>query len=160
DRGTAIRNDLRDVDRAAFEEHAWRTMKLRDDDTLGAVDDKGAVVSHQRDFTEEDLFFLDVADRQDFRVGIFVENCQADLHLERNAVAHAAFLAFLLVMFMLQANGLTAIFTQRWPNKVECTATVTQRFAGSEWIDLDGRTTVLTVSSEIVKTFDTSELAL
>src|SRR6185503_19890671 len=86
DSRAAIRNDLPDVDRAALEEHARRTMKLRNDDALRAVDDERAVVRHQRDFTKEDFLFLDVADRQDFRVRIFVEDSEPDLHLERNAV--------------------------------------------------------------------------
>ena len=30
------------------EEHARRTMQLRDDDALGAVDDEGAVLGHER----------------------------------------------------------------------------------------------------------------
>src|SRR6185369_4359593 len=39
---TAIRNDLRDVQRAALEEDARRTVKLRNDDALRTVDDEGA----------------------------------------------------------------------------------------------------------------------
>ena len=42
-----------------------------DDDALGAVDDEGAVVGHERDLAEVDLLLLDVADR--LRAGLFVD---------------------------------------------------------------------------------------
>src|SRR6267143_128046 len=58
---TAVGNDLRDVDGAALEENAGTAVQLRNDHALSAVDDEGAVVSHQRNFTEEDFLFLDVA---------------------------------------------------------------------------------------------------
>ena len=44
-----------------LEKHARRTVQLRNDDALGAVDDERAVVGHQRNFAEEDFLFLDVA---------------------------------------------------------------------------------------------------
>src|ERR1051325_3495993 len=83
---TAIRNDLRHVDRAALEEDAGRAMKLRNDDALSAVDDEGAVVSHQRDFAEEDLFLLDVADRERLSFRVFVKDGEANLDLELDRV--------------------------------------------------------------------------
>src|SRR2546423_1128760 len=112
-------------------------MKLRNDDALGAVDDESAVVGHQRNFAEEDLFFLDIADRQDLGVGIFVLTSQADLHLERNSIAHAAFLALLLIVLVLQTDRLAAVLTQSRSDKVERAAAVTQRLAGSQWVNLD-----------------------
>jgi hypothetical protein len=45
------------------EEHARRTVELRHDHALGAVDDEGAVVGHQRDLAEVDLLLLRVAER-------------------------------------------------------------------------------------------------
>src|SRR5205823_14790503 len=109
---TTIRNDLRNEQLAALEEHAGRTMKLRNNHALSSVDDKRAVVSHQRDLAKEDFLFLDVADRFDVCVGIFIENREANLHLQRHAVTHAAFLAFLLIMLVLQTNRLSAVRAQ------------------------------------------------
>ena len=43
-----------------LEEHAGRTVKLRDDDALGAVDDEGAGVGHERNLAHVDLLLLDV----------------------------------------------------------------------------------------------------
>ncbi len=37
---------------ALSEKHTWRTVKLRHDNALGAVDDKGSLVSHVRDRAE------------------------------------------------------------------------------------------------------------
>src|ERR1039457_6453837 len=62
---SAVGNDLAQevsLRRHALEEHAGRAVQLGHDDALGAVDDEGAVVRHQRDFAEEDFLFLDVAD--------------------------------------------------------------------------------------------------
>src|SRR5678816_4886577 len=100
-------------------------MKLRNDDALGTVDNERTVVRHQRDFAEEDFFFLDVADRQDFRVRILVEDSEPDFYLQRNAVAHAAFLALLLVVLVLQTDRLAAVFAKLWTNEVERAAAMT-----------------------------------
>src|SRR4030088_3105515 len=54
--GAAVRDDLAQEVGARIrrlEEDAGRTMQLRDDDALGAVDDEGAVLAHQRNVTEE-----------------------------------------------------------------------------------------------------------
>ncbi|MGY3367081.1 hypothetical protein ACVWZL_004206 [Bradyrhizobium sp. GM2.4] len=53
------------------EEHARRTVHLRDDDALGAVDDEGAVHRHERDVAHVDVLLLDVLDR--LRAGFLVD---------------------------------------------------------------------------------------
>jgi len=45
-------------------------MQLAHNHALGAVDDEGAVVSHQRDFAEENFLLLDIADTLDASIGI------------------------------------------------------------------------------------------
>ena len=60
----AVRNDLAEEVGAVvrrLKEDAGRTVELRDDDALGAVDDEGAVLRHQRDVAEEDFLLLHVA---------------------------------------------------------------------------------------------------
>ncbi len=83
------------------EEHAGRTVHLRDDDALGAVDDERALVRHQRNVAEIDVLLLDVLDR--FRAGFLIrfEHDEAQLHLQRRGVGHVALLAFLDVEFRL-----------------------------------------------------------
>src|SRR6185503_2578307 len=135
-------------------------MQLRNDDAFGAVDDERAVVRHQRNFPKEDFFFLDVADGQNFGVRILVEYSEPDLDLQRDAVAHAAFLAFLLIVLVFETDRLAAVFAQLWSHEVERAATMTKRIAGSERVHLDRRTAVFTVRTQIVKTFETSALAL
>ena len=95
-----------------------------------------------------------------FGVRILVVDSQADLHLERNAVAHAAFLTLLLIVFVLQADRLAAVFAKLRANGVERAALVTKRFAGRQRIDLDRRAAVLTVRAKIVQTFEPSALTL
>src|SRR5215207_2771925 len=135
-------------------------MKLRNDDAFRAVDDESTVVSHQRDFAEENFFFLDIPDRQNLSVRILVEHSEPDFYLERHAVAHAALLALLLVVLMLQADRLAAVFAKLRSNKVECAAAMTKRFARCQWIHLNGRTAVLAVRSQVVQAFETSTFTL
>ena len=69
--GATIRDDPRRVEELAravrlaavvVEEHARAAVHLRDDDALGAVDDEGAVVRHERHVAHVDILLLDVAD--------------------------------------------------------------------------------------------------
>ena len=66
--GTAARDDLRDEDllvgglvELTAEVDAGRTHELGDHDTLGAVDDEGAPLGHDREVPHEDFLFLDLA---------------------------------------------------------------------------------------------------
>ena len=88
--GAAVRNDAGAIQQLAgavrlalvvIEEHARRTMQLRNDDTLGAVDDEGAVVGHQRHFAEIDLLLTDVLDALFLR--LTVEDHQAHGDFQR-----------------------------------------------------------------------------
>ena len=81
-----------------IEEHAGRTMHLRDNDTLGAVDDKGAVHGHERNVAHVDVLLLDVLYR--LRAGFFVdiEHDQTQRHLQRRGVGHAALAALVDVI--------------------------------------------------------------
>ena len=83
------------------EEHAGRAVHLADDDALGAVDDEGAVVRHQRHVAHIDVLLLDVADRARAGVLVDVPDDEAQRHLERRGEGHAALLALLDVVFRL-----------------------------------------------------------
>ena len=85
--------------RGGVEEDARRAVELRDDDALGAVDDEGAVVGHDRDFPEVDLLLLHVADR--LRALGVVPRDEPDRDLERRRVGHAALQALLHVVLRL-----------------------------------------------------------
>src|SRR5207253_2342882 len=81
DPASAVGNDLAEkvaLRGNALEKHARRAVQLADDDALGAVDDKGAVVRHQRDFAEEDFLLLDVANALGAGFRIFRVDRQAD----------------------------------------------------------------------------------
>ena len=84
-------------------------MELADDDALGDVDDKGAVVGHQRDIAEKDFLLFDVADIFRARVGVLVVDGQANGDLERGGIGHAAFLALVHVVFQLHADWIAAL---------------------------------------------------
>ena len=157
----AVRNDLREIFIAvALEENAGRAMKLRNDDALGSVDDERTVVGHQRNLAEEDFFFLDVADGRDVRVSVLVVDRQADLDLERNAVRHAAFLALLLIVLVLQTDRLAAVVAEIRANGVERAAVVTKHLGRVERIDLDLGAAVLTVCPQVFEALEVSALAL
>ena len=83
------------------EEHARAAVHLADDDPLGAVDDEGAVVRHQGHVAHVDVLLLDVADRARAGVLVDVPDDQAQGHLQRRGVGHAALLALLDVVLGL-----------------------------------------------------------
>ena len=82
-----------------IEEHAGRTMHLRDDDALGAVDDEGAVHGHERDVAHVDILLLDVLDRLGAGLLVDIEHDQAQRHLQRRRIGHAALAALVDVVF-------------------------------------------------------------
>ena len=81
------------------EEHAGRAMHLRDDHALGAVDDEGAVVGHERDVAHVDILLLDVLDRLGAGLLVDIEHDEAQRHLERRGIGHAALAALVDVVF-------------------------------------------------------------
>ena len=106
--GTAIRNHARGKQQLAgrmglalvvVEEHAGRTVHLRNDDALGAVDDEGAVHGHERDIAHVDVLLLDVLDRLGAGFLIDIEHDQAQRHLQRRSIGHAALAALVDVVF-------------------------------------------------------------
>ena len=68
-------------------------MQLRDDDTLGAIDDEGAVVGHQRQIAKIDLLLLDVLDRLLGARRLLVEDDETDLDAQRRSIGQATELA-------------------------------------------------------------------
>ncbi|ETC89470.1 hypothetical protein XHC_0993 [Xanthomonas hortorum pv. carotae str. M081] len=106
--GAAVRNDAGAVEQLArtvglatvvVEEHTRRAVQLREDHALGAVDDEGTVVGHQRDFAQIDLLLLHVLDGLGRRLAVV--DHQAHGHAQRRAVAHATLTAFTLVKHRL-----------------------------------------------------------
>ena len=74
------------------EHDARRAMQLRNHHPLGAVDDEGAVLGHERDFAHIDLLLLHLLDRL---VGRFlVVDDQSHPHPERRGIGEAAQRAF------------------------------------------------------------------
>src|SRR5216683_116289 len=82
-----------------LEEDPGRTMKLRDDYPLGAVDHEGAVAGHQRNLAEIDLLLLHVLDRA--AAALDVPDDELNLDLDRRGVGHTALMAFLDVVLGL-----------------------------------------------------------
>src|SRR4029079_6053859 len=88
-----------------------RPVQLRDNDALGAVDDERAVLGHQRNVAEVDLLLLDVADGLDAGLRVLVPDHEADRHLQRHGVGHAALLALVDVVLQLERDGVAADVT-------------------------------------------------
>ena len=105
--GAAIGNDAGGEEQLAggmrlalvvVEEHARRAVHLRDDDALGAVDDEGAVVRHERHVAHVDVLLLDILDGLRAGLLVDVEHDEAQRHLQRRRVGHVALPAFLDVV--------------------------------------------------------------
>src|SRR5205807_8347482 len=156
----AIGDDLGDIERAALEKDPRRTMKLGNDYALSSVDDESSVVGHQRNLAKENFFFLDVANRFYVGVRILVVNGEANLYLQRNAVAHAALLTLLLIVLVLEPDRLAAIRAQLRTHWIESAADVTERFSGPQRIDLNAGLAVLAGGAQILKPFQVAALTL
>ena len=74
-------------------------MQLRHDDTLGAVDDEGAVVGHERQLTEVHLLLAHVLDGLLGAGGFLVEDDEANLDAQRRGIGEATELALLDVEY-------------------------------------------------------------
>ena len=81
-------------------------MKLRHDNALGTVNDKGAGFGHQRQIAHVDFLLLDVLHGLDLGGTFLVINNQADFHPQRRAIRHATKLA----LFHIE-NGLAQFVT-------------------------------------------------
>src|SRR5215813_188516 len=135
-------------------------MKLGNNDAFGPVDDESAVVGHQGNLTKEDFFFLDIANRFDVGIGILVVNCQPNFHFQGHAVTHAALLAFLLIVLVLQTDRLAAVRAQFRTDRIEGAANMAESLAGAQRIDLDARVAILTGRPQKPQAFEVAALAL
>ncbi len=77
-----------------IEKHAGGAMQLRNDDPLGAVDDEGAVIGHQRQLTHVNFVFLDILDLVGAGLGILVHQHQPQPHPQRSGVGQSTQLTF------------------------------------------------------------------
>src|SRR5262249_16596589 len=162
DPGAAVRDDLRDVERLVFrvEERARRAMELADDDALGAVDDERAVLGHQRDVAEVDLLLLDVADGLDAGLGILVPDHEADRHLQRHGVGHAALLALVDVVLQLEADGVAADVAHVAARLVCLAAARPEDFTVAVRVGNQGRAAVAARLAQVVQSLQLAALAL
>ena len=146
----------------ALKEHAGRAVQLRNDHALGAVDDEGAVLGHQRDFAEEDFLLLDVADGLVAGLGVLVENGEADGDFERSGVGHAALLALGHVVLELQAHRVAAAVAEGDDVLVEGAAAMAQHVAQMERIGLDGGAAgrIAAGGTQVVQPLEVAALAL
>ena len=164
DPASAIGNDLAEeitLRRNTLEEYAGRAVQLGNDDALGAVDDEGAVIGHQRNFAEEDLLLLDVANGLDAGFSVLVIDGKADGHLERGGVGHAALFALGDVVFQLQTHWIAAAVAESDDILVERSAAVTQHVADMERIGLDGGAAawIAAGGTQVMQPFEVAALA-
>ena len=82
-----------------IEEHTGRAVHLRDDDALGAIDDEGAVLGHERNVAHVNVLFLDVLDRLGLGVRVDFKHDQAQGDLQRRGIGHAPLLALFHIVF-------------------------------------------------------------
>src|SRR5207244_4681318 len=83
-----------------------------------------------------------------------------DFHLERHAVAHASLLTFLLIVLMLQADRLAAIFAEPRSHVIKSAALVAKRLNRRQRIYFNRRAAVLAVRAQIVQALEATALAL
>src|SRR5690606_28082638 len=80
-----------------LEEYTGRAVKLRYDDTLGAIDDKRTVLRHERNFAHVHFLFLNLANGRP--ASFTIHQYQSDLGAQWRRVGQAALLALLDVEY-------------------------------------------------------------
>src|SRR5262249_50997353 len=105
--GTAVRNNARGEQElprrmglalVMVEKHTRRAVHLRNDDALGAIDDEGAVVGHERNVAHVDILLLDVLDRTSTGLFVDIEHDETQRHLERRGIRHAALATLIYII--------------------------------------------------------------
>ncbi len=76
------------------EQDARRTVHLRHDHTLGAIDHEGAVARHQGHVAHVDVLLLDIEHRTGFGFLVHLEHDQPQRHLHRRGIGDPALAAF------------------------------------------------------------------
>ncbi len=143
-----------------LEEDARRTVELRDDDALGAVDDEGAVLAHQRNVAEEDFLLLHVAEALDAGLGVLVVDLQTNGDLEWSGVGHATLFALRLVVLQLQADWVAALGAEVWGVLVIGSAEVAKNIARVEGVGDDHVAAVSAGRAQVVEALEVAALAL
>ncbi len=161
--GAAIGDDLaQEVGAIAgrLKEDAGRTVQLANNHALGAVDDEGAVLRHQRDVAEEDFLFFNVANGFRARFRVFVVDGEANGHLERRRVGHAALFALCLVILQLETDRVTALVTKVRGVLVVGAALLAKHFAGMERVGDHHGAAIDAGGTEVMESLEVTALAL
>ena len=143
-----------------MEERSGRPVELRHDDALGAVDDEGAVVRHQRNVAEVDLLLLDVADGFDAGLGIFVPDDETDGDLERDRVGHTPLLALVDVVLELHRNRVAANVTDVAASLVRLAAAGAEHLVVTVRIGHERRPTAAAGLAQVMQPGELAALAL
>ena len=160
---SAVGNDLAQEVGAVvrgLEEHAGRTVQLADDHALGAVDDEGTVLRHQRNVAEENFLLFDVADGTIAGLGVLVEDGQTHGDFERGGVGHAALFALGDVILQLQADWVAALVAEIRRVGVVGAALLAENFPGMKGIGNDGGSAITASGTEVMQTFEVPTFAL
>src|SRR5271165_2860207 len=80
-------------------EHPRAAVHLRNDDPLGAIDDEGSVLRHQRHIAHIDVLLLDIADRARACILVDIPDDETECYLERGRKSNAALLTLIDIVF-------------------------------------------------------------
>ena len=121
---------------------------------------KQTVFRHQRDVPEVDLLLLDISDRSNFSVGVFVPHDQPDGHLKRNGKGHPPLLALVQVVFEVQLDRITTIITTLDFVWIVDTTALTSNGVDGVGIQDQGLPTLLTLRPQMLETIQLATLTL
>src|SRR5207249_2618425 len=122
--------------------------------------DERAVLRHQRDVAEVDLLLLDVADGLHTGLGVLVPDHEADRHLQRHGVGHAALLAFVHVVLQLEADRVAADVADIAAGLVRLAAARAEDLAIAVRIRNQGRAAVAAGLAQVMQALELAALAL
>ena len=90
-------------------EDTGRAVQLADDDSFSPVNDEGSVFGHERDLAEIDLLLLDITNRLNPGLLVYIPGNQAHPDFDRGSKGHSALMTLVDVVFGC-AKGVCNIF--------------------------------------------------
>ncbi len=135
-------------------------MQLADNHALGSIDDECPVLGHQRHVTEEHFLLFDVANAAIAGFGVFVENREADGHLQRSRIGHAALFALIHVILQLQADRVAALGAEVRSIGVVGSAIAAEHIASMERIGDYGVSAITAGGAQVMQPLQVAAFAL
>jgi hypothetical protein len=107
------------------EEHTWRTVELRNDNTLSSVDDEGSALGHERDLTEVNDVLFEGAKVTSAGLWVYIPKDELDGDTKWSCPRHSTVATLVLVVLRssevvrYKLKGCGIIVITNWEDRFE-----------------------------------------